>query len=138
MTLPLLALPSAVNLAQRVAGKAIDLIGNKASSATSNAASKLPQALQEKLAKLDEKTRQKIEKTASDFETLFLETSLNQITATTGDTGPLGENGTGGDTYRTMLTNGYAKSITKSGGVGIANNVMAQMIKMQEAGQEKA
>lgn len=138
MTLPLLALPSAVNLAQRVASKAIDLIGNKTSSSASAAASKLPQALQDKLAKLDDKTRQKIEKTASDFETLFLEKSLSQLASTAGDTGPLGENGTGGDTYRTMLTNEYAKSITKSGGVGIASTVMAQMIKMQEAGQEKA
>lgn len=71
-------------------------------------------------------------KTADDFETMFLEQSLDRLTQSTGDEGPLGENGTGGGIYKSMLSKEYAKSIVKSGGLGIGNQVYAQMLKMQE------
>ena len=37
-----------------------------------------------------------------------------------------------------MLTKEYAGAIVKSGGVGIANSVYREMMKMQEAGGGKA
>ncbi|GJE60576.1 rod-binding protein [Methylobacterium trifolii] len=75
----------------------------------------------------------KAKKTATEFESMFLEHSLDRITQSEGTDGPLGENGTGGGVYRSMLTKEYAAQITKSGGVGIADQVYREMLKMQTA-----
>jgi flagellar protein FlgJ len=72
-------------------------------------------------------------KTAEDFETMFLEQSLDRLTQETGEEGPLGNNGEGGGIYKSMLSKEYAKSVSKTGGVGIADQVYAQMLKMQES-----
>lgn len=80
----------------------------------------------------------KARKTANDFESMFLENSLESITQSSGTEGPLGENGTGGGVWRSMLTKEYAGSIVKSGGVGIASQVYSEMMKMQEAGRAGA
>lgn len=77
-------------------------------------------------------------KTATDFESMFLENTMEQLTKSEGTDGPLGENGTGGGVWRSMLTKEYAGAIVKSGGVGIANSVYREMMKMQEAGGGKA
>ena len=75
----------------------------------------------------------KARKTADDFESMFLESSLDRMTQSEGTDGPLGENGTGGGVYRSMLTKEYAGQIMKSGGVGIANQVFSEMMRMQTA-----
>lgn len=75
----------------------------------------------------------KLKKTATDFEKMFLENSLDRMTQSEGTDGPLGENGTGGGVYRSMLTKEYANKIVQSGGVGIADSVFREMIKMQGA-----
>jgi flagellar protein FlgJ len=79
-------------------------------------------------AKPEDRTR----KTADDFETMFLEQSLERLTQAAGEEGPLGDNGTGGAVYKSMLSKEYAKSIVKSGGLGISDQVYRQMLKMQE------
>jgi Rod binding domain-containing protein len=71
-------------------------------------------------------------KTADDFETMFLEQGLDRLTQSVGEDGPLGDNGEGGAIYKSMLSKEYAKSITQSGGVGIADQVYRQMLQMQE------
>ena len=71
-------------------------------------------------------------KTADDFETLFMEQSLDRMTQSTGEEGPLGENGQAGGIYKSMLSKEYARSIVKSGGLGIGDQVYAQMLKLQE------
>ena len=71
-------------------------------------------------------------KTAQDFETMFLEQTLDRVFASSGE-GPLGDNGTGGGVYRSMLAKEYAGSIAKSGGVGIADQVYREILKMQES-----
>ena len=76
----------------------------------------------------------KAKKTATDFEKMFLENSLDSMTKSEGTDGPLGENGTGGGVYRSMLTKEYAGQIVKSGGVGIADSVFREIIKLQGAG----
>jgi peptidoglycan hydrolase FlgJ len=73
----------------------------------------------------------KIKKTATEFETMFLEQMVDRMTKSEGTDGPLGENGTGGDVWRSMLSQEYAKQITKSGGVGISNQIMKSMIDLQ-------
>ena len=76
--------------------------------------------------------RDKIKKTARDFESVFLEQSLNRLTENAGEDGPLGAGGTGGDVYRSMLVKEYAGKIVNSGGVGIADQVYRQMLQIQE------
>jgi Rod binding domain-containing protein len=71
-------------------------------------------------------------KTASDFEAMFLEQSLDQVFASVGQDGPLGENGTGGSVYRSMLVKEYAGTIVKSGGVGIGEQVFREIMRLQE------
>jgi Rod binding domain-containing protein len=73
-------------------------------------------------------------KASTEFEKMFLEQSLDRLTASDGTDGPLGENGTGGGVYRSMLTKEYAGQIVKSGGVGISDQIYREMMKMQEAG----
>jgi flagellar protein FlgJ len=76
----------------------------------------------------------KARKTAQDFESMFLEQTLDRLFASGGAEGPLGENGTGGEVYRSMLVKEYAGNIAKSGGVGIADQVYREILKMQESG----
>ncbi len=76
----------------------------------------------------------KARKTATEFESMFLEQSLDRMMQSEETEGPLGENGTGGGVWRSMLTKEYAGEIVKSGGVGIADQVFREMMKLQEAG----
>lgn len=114
--LALMGLSLAANVVSNVTG-AISKAGQSAQASTAGATGK-------------SETR----KTADDFESMFLESSLDRLTQSTGDEGPLGENGTGGGVYKSMLSKEYAHSIVKSGGLGIANQVYAQMMKLQEGG----
>jgi Rod binding domain-containing protein len=77
-------------------------------------------------------------KTATEFESMFLESSLDRLTQSEGTDGPLGENGTGGGVYRSMLTKEYAGQIVKSGGVGIADSIFREILKLQGAASEGA
>ena len=76
----------------------------------------------------------KAKKTADDFETMFLEQSMDRLTASEGTDGPLGENGVGGGVYRSMMSQQYAQQIAKSGGVGVSDQVYGAILKMQEGG----
>ena len=75
----------------------------------------------------------KARKTAQDFETMFLEQTLDRLFASGGPEGPLGDNGMGGEVYRSMLVKEHAAGIVKSGGVGIADQVYREILKMQES-----
>ena len=74
----------------------------------------------------------KAKKTAEDFEAMFLEQSLDRMFSSIGEDGPMGENGTGGPIYRSMLVKEYAGNIVKSGGVGIAAQVYQEILRLQE------
>ncbi len=70
---------------------------------------------------------------AQDFEAVFLNSMFQQMfTGIDGD-GPFGGSGATG-VWRSMLTDTYAKSIAKSGGIGIADQVYRSLIRHQEAG----
>ena len=79
----------------------------------------------------------KARKTAEDYESMFLEQSLGNMFATTGGEGPLGDSGAGAEVYRSMLVKEYAGTIAKSGGVGIADQIYREIIKLQEGGDAK-
>lgn len=69
--------------------------------------------------------------TAQDFEAVFLNSMFqNMFTGIDGD-GPFGGNGAAG-VWRSMLTEEYAKSFTKAGGIGIADQVYRTLIAQQE------
>lgn len=110
-------------LALMGASMATDLVGGVVQSLTS--ASKAASAKAPK-------SPDKLHKAASEFESVFLEQSFGHLTENTGPDGPLGAGGTGGSVYRSMLMKEYAGSVVKSGGVGIADSVYRQLLKMQE------
>ena len=56
---------------------------------------------------------------------------LDRLTSGGGEEGPLGSNGTGGEVWRGMLSNQYARSLAANGGVGIAPSVMRSLIDLQ-------
>jgi peptidoglycan hydrolase FlgJ len=74
----------------------------------------------------------KMQKTADDFETMFLENMFSQVFPQDSSEGPLGENGTGGQVWRGMMVNEHAKSVAKSGGIGVSQAILRQMLQMQE------
>lgn len=73
----------------------------------------------------------KAKKQADDFETMFLEQMVERMNASSGTEGPLGENGTGGEIWRSQLNQQYAKQIQKAGGIGISDQVMRDLLKIQ-------
>lgn len=71
---------------------------------------------------------------AEDFEAMFLENMLERVFGSIGADGPLGDNGPGGDVYRSMFVKEIAKSISRAGGIGLAQEVYGELLKLQEAG----
>ena len=76
-------------------------------------------------------SQSKAKKTADDFEAVFLENFTQSVMSSNGTEGPLGENGVGGDVWRSMLTQEYAKQIQRAGGVGLSDQIMRDLIQVQ-------
>jgi len=69
---------------------------------------------------------------ATDFETVFLNAMFSQMfTGIDGD-GPFGGAG-GAGVWRSFLSEEYAKSFAKAGGIGIADHVYRALLTQQEA-----
>jgi flagellar protein FlgJ len=69
---------------------------------------------------------------AENFETMFISSMMQHMFTGIGNDGPLG-NGPGVGVWRSMLTEQYAKSLVKSGGIGIANQIYKSMVARQTA-----
>src|SRR5580658_10224610 len=69
----------------------------------------------------------KVHAQAQDFETMFVNSMLQHMFTDIGNDGPLG-NGPGVGVWRSMLTEQFAKSLVKSGGLGIADKVYKSML----------
>jgi len=68
---------------------------------------------------------------AQNFEAVFLNTMFNSMfTGIDGD-GPFGGGGATG-VWRSMLTDQYARSFAKAGGIGIADQVYKSLLAQQE------
>ncbi len=93
-----------------------------------NAAGSLVSGLAEAL----DPQKAKAKKQADDFETMFLEQVTDRLFATSEDEGPLGENGAGGGVYRSMMTQEYARQIQRSGGIGLSEQIMRDLLQLQE------
>jgi Rod binding domain-containing protein len=85
-------------------------------------------------AELTGTAKDKARKASQAFEAMFREQTLDRVFASSEAEGPLGDNGPGSGVYRSMLVKEYAGSIVKSGGVGIADQVYREMLKLQEGG----
>ena len=72
----------------------------------------------------------KAKASAQDFEAVFLNTMFQQMFAGVGD-GPF-SGGQGAQVWRSFLTDEYAKSFVKAGGIGIAPQVERALLAQQE------
>ena len=70
---------------------------------------------------------------AQDFEAVFLNSMFQQMFTGIDGEGPFGGNGAT-KVWRSFLTDAYAKSFAKAGGIGIADQVYRSLIAHQEAG----
>ncbi len=71
---------------------------------------------------------------AESFEAHFLATFVDSMFAGIDTDGPFG-GGHGETVFRSLLNQEYASAMSQSGGVGIADAVFKEMLKIQEASQ---
>jgi Rod binding domain-containing protein len=81
--------------------------------------------------RLSDAAKAKAKGAAQDFEAVFLNTMFQQMFTGLKGEGPFGGNGATG-VWRSFLTDEYAKSFAKSGGIGIADQVYGALIAQQE------
>lgn len=79
-------------------------------------------------------TPEEIEKAAEEFEAVFLSQMMEHMFSDI-DMMPMSE-GPGEDIYKTMLIDEYGKIIARSGGIGVADHVKQEMLRMQEAAHD--
>jgi peptidoglycan hydrolase FlgJ len=72
----------------------------------------------------------KAKSTGEDFEAVFLNSMFQQMFAGVGE-GPF-SGGHGAQVWRSFLTDEYAKSFVKAGGIGIAAQVQRELLAQQE------
>ncbi len=78
----------------------------------------------------------KIRQAAEDFEGLFLGQMLEHLFSGL-ETNELFGGGDAEDIYKSMMMEQYGKSMAKSGGIGVADHVMRQMLQQQEGNVAK-
>ena len=76
-------------------------------------------------------TKAKAKTAAQNFEAVFLKSMLQEMYTGIQGEGPFGGSGATG-VWRSMLTDEYAKSFAKAGGIGIADHVYQSLIAHQE------
>lgn len=89
-------------------------------------------ALIEALKKVSPQKQQKAKSSAQDFELVFLNSMFQQMMSDVKGEGPFGSTSSTGP-WRSMLTDEYAKKISRSGGVGLADDVFRTLIMQQAA-----
>ena len=73
----------------------------------------------------------RMRRTAEEFEAAFLSQMLKPMFEGLSTDGPFG-GGEAEGTWRSFMIDAMAKKTVKAGGIGLADSVMAEMIKMQE------
>ena len=74
--------------------------------------------------------RGKIKETAQKFEASFLSVMMQSMTAGM-KTPEIGGGGAGEDMFKSFLSEEMAKQVAKAGGIGVADAVQKEMLKMQ-------
>ncbi len=72
-----------------------------------------------------------IRRAAEEFESVFLSQMLAPMFEGL-QTDGLGGGGTGEEIFRPMLIERYAQSLTQAGGIGIADSIIRELMRMQE------
>jgi len=86
----------------------------------------------ERLAKAKAATPEEVDAAAQDFEAVFLSQMLQHMFADV-DMNPLSEGKSPGeDVYKSMLIDEYGKILSRAGGIGVADHVKREMLKLQE------
>ena len=75
--------------------------------------------------------RLKAREQAEEFEAVFLHTFVEQMFQGIKTDGPF-TGGSSEEIYRSMMSKEYATSITRSGGIGLADHVYAEILKAQQ------
>lgn len=87
----------------------------------------------ERAARAKVSSAQQIDKVAEEFEAVFLAQMMQHMFAGVDMSGnPFGEEKASDDIYKSMLVDEYAKIISRSGGIGVADHVKREMLKLQE------
>ena len=86
--------------------------------------------LADALTKVSPEAQKKTRAKAEEFEAMFLNSMFSQMTTGVKGDGPFGDT-TGTGVWRSMLTDEYSKSFSKSGGIGISNDVFRSLILQQ-------
>jgi peptidoglycan hydrolase FlgJ len=73
-----------------------------------------------------------VRRAAEEFEAVFLGEMLSPMFDGLNTDG-LGGGGMGEEIFRPMLVERYAESITRAGGVGIADSIVRELLRLQEA-----
>ncbi len=76
-------------------------------------------------------SRAKIKETAQEFESVFLANMMEEMFAGVGEDDPFESEGS--ETWRSLRTEEFARSIARAGGIGLAEHVQRHHIAMQES-----
>jgi flagellar protein FlgJ len=82
-------------------------------------------------------TLDKIDDISHEFEGQFISQLLGNMFSTVDPADALGGSEEEGE-YRSMLIDQYGKIIAKTGGIGVADQVKREMLKLQEVGEQNA
>jgi flagellar protein FlgJ len=74
---------------------------------------------------------------SADFEAMFITQMLKPLFETL-EVNPMFGGGKGEEVFQGFLIEEYGKSLSKAGGLGIADHVKQEMIKIQEAAMQEA
>jgi len=74
--------------------------------------------------------RGQIEKTAKDFESSFLSVMIGEMMKDVNQSGPFG-GGVGEEKFKSFMADAFAKQMTAAGGIGLADSVTQEMLKLQ-------
>ncbi|MBA4274687.1 MAG: chemotaxis protein [Alphaproteobacteria bacterium] len=77
----------------------------------------------------------KIDATAQEFEAQFIAQMMENMFSTIQTNSEFG-GGQAEEVYRSLLVNEYGKMIARTGGVGVADHVKREMIRMQEVSHD--
>jgi peptidoglycan hydrolase FlgJ len=76
-----------------------------------------------------------IDKVAKDFESMFIGQMLEPMFGDTEGSDAFGSSESS-DVYKGLLTDEYGKQIARAGGIGIADFVKKELLKLQEHGSK--
>lgn len=77
----------------------------------------------------------KVDAVAAEFEAQFIASMMENMFSTV-EKSPEFSGGDAEDVYQSMLTNEYGKLIARTGGIGVADHVKREMIRMQEVSHD--